>query len=83
VITKPLAVGQDRFQPMVLILDSPAVWEDNVLQVVGHRSPRTVPTGQVNLSQVDRLTIGPMGGSGIRDALHAYLLDHGFAARPL
>jgi CRISPR-associated protein Cmr1 len=74
IITKAAVIG-GQFVPMVLVLDSPHVWENNVVELKGQRE---VGADEINLPR-DRLSeIPPLNGLPVREAFKEFVRDSGF-----
>jgi CRISPR-associated protein Cmr1 len=76
VITKA-AVIDGQTVPLVMVLDSPHVWEGGPIELKGQRNG--VPTGQINLSAAELQKISPLSGHPIREALKRYVKSKGFS----
>ena len=79
IITKALPAG-DRFRPMVMILNAPHVWEGNEVELAGGTG---ILASEIELTQAQRTEVRPLDGAPIRDALAAYVQEHGFTRETL
>ncbi|HLJ54441.1 MAG TPA: type III-B CRISPR module RAMP protein Cmr1 [Chthonomonadaceae bacterium] len=71
VITKAVACGQNEYRPLIVILDSPHVWELGDLDLNGSRISRD----QIDLDRGARDRVFPLQGLPVREALAKYVLD--------
>jgi len=72
VITKAIAVGPGKYRPLLLILNSPHVWEMGDLDLNGSRITRA----RNDLDAAARNKVCPLQGLPIREALVKFALDY-------
>lgn len=74
IITKAMSNGNKQFQPLVLILNAPHVWESNPMAING----MPVSQSDVEMTHADRMTFHPLKGNDARSAFAAYIQAKGY-----
>lgn len=75
VITK-VAKIDDQYLPLIMLLDSPHVWEGPPLEL---KNQREVKATEINLPKSDLANIMPLQGLPIREAFKKYIQEEGFS----